>query len=324
MKKINTYILVVLTVFALNACEGFGTKDRFVSGTQKLRVVTTTTMLTDLLHQIGGEAIELNGLMGAGIDPHLYKAGEGDVMLLHKAHVIFYNGLHLEGKLAHVFEKINARHEMAYAVGEMLPQENLLPATDDYGYFDPHFWFDVELWKMAAVSVAEKLIQIDSVNASIYQQKLRIYLQSCEELQAEIREILEAVPQEKRVLITAHDAFRYFGRYNNFEVVSLQGISTVAEAGVADVRNLSELIYNRRIPAIFVESSVPPRTIQSLIDAVKARGYDVKIGGELYSDALGTKGTFEGTYIGMYLHNTKTIAASLALKAAGYNHQKQK
>lgn len=320
MRKISSHILVFLIVFALSACEGFGTKERFVPGTQKLRVVTTTTMLTDLLHQIGGDAIELNGLMGAGIDPHLYKAGEGDVMLLHKAHVIFYNGLHLEGKLAHVFEKINARHEMAYAVGEMLPEEMLLPAEDDYGYFDPHFWFDIELWKLAAEKVAEKLIQADSVNAAFYRKKLQDYLVSCDDMQNKIREILEAVPQEKRVLITAHDAFRYFGRYNNFEVVSLQGISTVAEAGVADVRNLSGLIYNRRIPAIFVESSVPPRTIQSLIDAVRARGYDVKIGGELYSDALGTKGTFEGTYIGMYIHNTTTIASSLAVNGTENNH----
>jgi len=320
MRKVIRYTIVFLILLALSACEGFGTKENFVSGTQKLRVVTTTTMLTDLLQQIGGDAIELNSLMGAGIDPHLYKAGEGDVMLLHKAHVIFYNGLHLEGKLAHVFEKINARHEMAYAVGEMLPQERLLKAEDDYGFFDPHFWFDIDLWKLAAEEVAEKLIQIDSVNARFYRDRLHDYLLSCNEMQKQIKEILEAVSQEKRVLITAHDAFRYFGRYNNFEVVSLQGISTVSEAGVADVRNLAGLIYNRRIPAIFVESSVPPRTIQSLVDAVRARGYDVKIGGELYADALGSKGTFEGTYIGMYIHNTTTIAASMTVKGLENNY----
>lgn len=312
MRKASLSILLFLLLIALNACQGFGAKDRFVPGEEKLRVVTTTTMLTDLLYQIGGDAIELNGLMGAGIDPHLYKAGEGDVMLLHKAHLIFYNGLHLEGKLEHVFEKMNSRNQMAFPVGNMLPKEKLLLADDDYGFYDPHFWFDVELWKLTAAYVAKKLVLFDSVNADYYQERLDGYLSQCKTLQHEIKQILDAVPVEKRVLVTAHDAFRYFGRYNDFEVVSLQGISTVAEAGATDVRNLAGFIFNRRIPAIFVESSVPPRNIQSLIDAVKSRGFQTKIGGELYSDALGSKGTIEGTYLGMYLHNTETIARGLA------------
>jgi manganese/zinc/iron transport system substrate-binding protein len=311
MRKIFLYILIITTFFGLNSCQGFGAKERFVSGSQKLRVVTTTTMITDLLQQIGGDAIRVDGLMGAGIDPHLYKAGEGDVMLLHKAHLIFYNGLHLEGKLEHVFGKMNEQYEIAFAVGNALPKESLLLADDDYGYYDPHIWFDIDLWKISAQYVAKKLIQIDSVNADYYQERLPHYLNSLDELKGEIRQILNTIPEDKRVLITAHDAFRYFGRYNNFEVVSLQGISTVAEAGAADVKNLSALIYRRKIEAIFVESSVPRRNIQSLIDAVRARGFQVKIGGELFSDALGNKGSFEGTYIGMYIHNAKTIAGGL-------------
>jgi len=311
MPKYSLLILFLSVSLMVNSCNGFGEKELFVSGTQKLRVVTTTTMITDLLRQIGGDAIQLNGLMGAGIDPHLYKAGEGDVMLLHKAHLIFYNGLHLEGKLEDVFSKMNARRKMAFPIGNYLPQEKLIPAEEDYGYFDPHFWFDIDLWKLTALFVAGKLMNADSVNAIYYQERLNNYLLVCDELKYEINQILDAVPPEKRVLITAHDAFRYFGRSNHFEVVSLQGISTVAEAGAADVRNLADLIYRRQIQSIFVESSVPQRNIQSLIDAVTARGFDVKIGGELFSDALGSTGTIEGTYIGMYQHNAKTIAGGL-------------
>lgn len=277
---------------------------------EKLKVVATTGIVGDLAINIGGEHVDVLSLMGAGVDPHLYKASEGDVRRLGEADLILYNGLHLEARMAEVLERMkNRRHVVA--VAEAVPEAQLLGSDDDSSHFDPHVWFDVKLWKEAAAATRDALVKADAANAETYFENADKYLQQLEELDKYVREQVQKVPESQRVLITAHDAFKYFGKAYGFEVRGLQGISTAAEAGARDVDELASFIAQRQIGAIFVESSVPQRTIKAVQEAVKAKGFEVKIGGELYSDALGSEGTVEGTYLGMVRHNIDTIVSAL-------------
>ena len=309
MNKVLKLLFAVLVVIGFS-CNQPGSNENN-DGDDKLSVITTTTMITDLAKQIGGDAINVQGLMGSGVDPHLYKASEGDVSKLYTANVIIYNGVHLEGKMDDILKKMNSATRKTYAIADVIPEQNLIKPNSEYSHHDPHIWFDIDNWKLAANYVAKILSENDSKNQELYAKNLAKYLLELDGLKSSVTAKIDKVPTEKRVLITAHDAFEYFGKAFNFEVVGLQGISTVSEAGAADVRNLAELITTRKIPAIFVESSVPKRNIEALEAAVKARGYQVEIGGELYSDALGTAGTIEGTYIGMYEYNVKTIVEAL-------------
>ncbi|GAA0872856.1 zinc ABC transporter substrate-binding protein [Gangjinia marincola] len=268
-------------------------------------------MITEMVKEVGGDVIEVEGLMGSGIDPHLYKASEGDVTKIAQADLIFYNGLHLEGKLVEVFEKMDRTGIQTVAVGEVINKNKLIGSEYFASNFDPHIWFNIEFWQQCtdfvALSLADKLPQhreLFLANAEAYKKKLA-------DLQAEIKAEIDQLPKEKRILITAHDAFNYFGQAFDFEVIGLQGLSTATEAGVKDVQRLSDVIVSRKIKAIFVESSVPRKTIEALQEAVKAKGEQVAIGGTLYSDALGTKNTQEGTYVGMYRHNVNTIVNAL-------------
>jgi manganese/zinc/iron transport system substrate-binding protein len=246
--------------------------------------------------------------MGPGIDPHLYKASEGDVRRLERADVIFYGGLHLEAKMADVLERIGERR-LTRAVTDGMPRSRLIPAGG--GQYDPHVWFDVELWKGAVREVRDTLAAADPAHATGYRSRAAAYLEELDALDAEVRRKSETVPPAVRVIVTAHDAFGYFGRAYGFEVVGLQGISTASEAGAKDVQRLADLIASRRIPAIFVESSVSPRTIEAVKEAVRAQGFEVEIGGSLFSDAMGSAGTPEGTYVGMVRHNADTITRAL-------------
>jgi manganese/zinc/iron transport system substrate-binding protein len=248
--------------------------------------------------------------MGPGIDPHLYKASEGDVIRMQEADLVFYNGLHLEAKLGEVFERAQGRIRTV-AVAEGIDESVLLAPPEFEGAYDPHVWFDVRLWMKAVERVRDTLVAVDPGSATYYQTNAEEYLRALAELDDYVRTEAGRVPAAQRVLVTAHDAFNYFGRAYGFEVSGLQGISTAAEAGTADVQALAELIAGRRIRAIFVESSVPPRTIEAVQAAVRARGFAVKIGGELFSDSLGSPGTPEGTYTGMVRHNIDTIVAAL-------------
>ncbi len=275
-----------------------------------LRVVTTIGMITDIVQIVGGERVKVTGLMGPGVDPHLYKASERDVIRLIEADVIFYNGLHLEAKLGDVLEKLSKRRRVV-AVTDAIPRDLLLKPEQFEGNYDPHVWFDVSLWQYAVVHVRDTLIEIDPAHAAGYMARAAAYLAELDQLDAYVKEQAGRVPQERRVLITAHDAFNYFGRAYGFEVRGLQGISTVAEAGAGDLRALADVIVERQIPAIFVESSVSPRTIEALQAAVRDRGFSVTIGGQLYSDAMGDPGTPEGTYAGMVRHNIDTIVSAL-------------
>ena len=278
---------------------------------RKIRVVTTIGMITDIVSQVGGERVQVDGLMGPGVDPHLYKASEGDVTRMAGADVIFYGGLHLEGKMTEVFERMRGKI-LAVAVTDGIDRALLLRPPEFKGAYDPHVWFDVTLWMKAVERVAETLAQIDPKSGETYRENARTYLGKLSELHEYVRRQAGSLPPSRRVLITAHDAFNYFGRAYGIEVHGVQGISTVSEAGTADIKALANLIVEKRIPAVFVETSVPPRTIEAVKEAVRARGFYVKIGGNLYSDAMGNPGTPDGTLIGMVRHNIATIVSALS------------
>lgn len=275
----------------------------------KPNVVTTTTMITDLVKNIGGEHINVQGLMGSGVDPHLYKASEGDVTKLSSADIIFYNGLHLEGKLVEVLEKMKTQKTIAIA--DALDKNTLISSEYFASNYDPHIWFNVDYWIQAAQFVANTLSEAVPEQKESFQENGAKYIEQLQNLKRELQTTINTLPKEKRILVTAHDAFNYFGKAFDFEVVGLQGISTATEAGVQDVQKLSSFIIENKVKAIFVESSVPKRTIEALQAAVKSKGHNVVIGGSLYSDALGSEGSPEGTYIGMFKHNVNTIVNAL-------------
>ena len=281
------------------------------SAAERLRVVATTGQVGELVRNIGRAQVVAVTLMGPGIDPHLYKASAGDVEKLRTADVIFYNGLHLEAKMGEVLGRIRG-HTRSVAVGEAIAADRLISPPEFAGAHDPHVWLDVSLWQIAAAQVRDTLIDLDPEHATLYQDAAKSYLAELDTLDAYVRAQVAIVPAARRVLVTAHDAFHYFGRAYGIEVRGLQGISTATEAGTGDVQDLAAFIAERRIPAMFVESSVSPRAIEAVRAAVRAHGFNVGIGGQLYSDALGEAGTAAGTYVGMVRHNVDTIVASLA------------
>ncbi len=295
--------LLLLAIIIITSCKN----DNPSNG--NLNVVTTTTMITDLVKNIGGDLITVQGLMGSGVDPHLYKASEGDVTKLVNADIIFFNGLHLEGKLVEIFEKMTAKTPVALA--EELDKTTLIGSDYFTSNYDPHVWFNINYFKQFADKVTLVLSEKDPKNASKYAENKKVYLTKLDALQSKIHSKIETLPKDKRILVTAHDAFNYFGKNYGFEVVGLQGLSTATEAGVQDVQKLAAFIIEKRVKAIFVESSVPKRTIEALQAAVKSKGHEVTIGGTLYSDALGNAGTIEGTYIGMFEYNVNTIVEAL-------------
>jgi manganese/zinc/iron transport system substrate-binding protein len=276
----------------------------------KLKVVVTTSMLTDLVKNIGADLIEIEGLMGPGVDPHLYKASEGDVSKLFNADVIFYNGLHLEGKLVAVFEKMEAQ-KTTVALGEFLAKDGLIGSDYFASNYDPHVWFNIQYFKEFSDKVTSVLSEKDPKNAASYTANNLAFQQKLDLLHTAVVNTIATLAPEKRILVTAHDAFNYFGKAYGFKVVGLQGLSTATEAGVQDVQKLSEYIIANKVKAIFIESSVPRRTIEALEAAVLSKGHQVSIGGSLYSDALGDGGSVEGTYVGMFLYNVKTIVNAL-------------
>lgn len=276
-----------------------------------INAVTTVGMIGDIVKNVGGERVNVIGLMGPGVDPHLYKASEGDVIRLGEADVVFYNGLHLEAAMSRVFERMGDRIKTV-AVTDDIDRDRLLTPDQFEGNYDPHVWFDVTMWMSATDRVRDALIEIDPAHAETYRANADRYLKQLTELNEYVTTQAATLPADKRVIITAHDAFNYFSRAYGFEVRGLQGISTASEAGTADVQGLAKFIVERKIPAIFIESSVPVRNVEAVQEAVRAQGWDVRIGGELFSDAMGTPGSAEGTYIGMVKHNIDTIVKALS------------
>ena len=278
---------------------------------RRIRAVATTGMVADVVRHVGGDRVEVTGLMGPGVDPHLYKASERDVIALAEADVVFYSGLHLEAKMADVFAEMQG-FGRTVALAERIPESSLLSPPGFQGTHDPHVWFDVSMWRRTIPVVRDALAELDPRHTALYRARAADYSRRLAALHRYVRRRAAEVPADRRVLVTAHDAFNYFGRAYGFEVVALQGISTAAETGTADVARIADLVARRRIPALFVETSVSPRFVQALQEAVESRGFDVDVGGSLYSDAMGTPGTPDGTYVGMVRHNIDTIVAGLA------------
>ncbi|WP_295981838.1 zinc ABC transporter substrate-binding protein [uncultured Algibacter sp.] len=299
MKK----LLILFLAITILSCK----KEKQANG--KLNIVTTTTMITDLVKNVGGEHINLQGLMGSGVDPHLYKASEGDVTKLSDADIIFYNGLHLEGKLVEVFEKM--KNIKTIAVADALDENTLIGSEYFASNYDPHIWFNLDYWKLATQFVVKTLSEAIPNQKTTFEANGKTYIEKLNTLQTKLKTTISILPKEQRILVTAHDAFNYFGKAFDFEVVGLQGLSTATEAGVQDVQKLAAFIIENNVKSIFVESSVPKRTIEALQAAVKSKNHEVTIGGTLYSDALGNADSKEGTYIGMFEHNVNTIVNAL-------------
>lgn len=305
-RRIMTVIsLVLIAVLGLSACSM--TSD---NADGKFNVVATTTMLADAARVIGGNLVTVKGLMGPGIDPHLYKASAGDVTAMQDADLVVYSGLHLEGKMGEIIENLVSSGKEVVMIADGIDESRLI--TDEAtGLPDPHIWFDVVLWKDALQNMATGLSKMDPANEAIYQKNYQDYTLKLDELDSYVKERIASLPEDARILVTAHDAFEYFGHAYDFEVLGLQGISTASEAGTADVKNLADFIVEKQIKAVFVESSVPRKNVEALQEAVKAQGFNVEIGGELFSDSLGTEGTESATYIGTVTANVDTIVDAL-------------
>lgn len=304
----SAFLMFVLLVGS--GCDTKNKNDAKENG--KIQIVTTTGMITDIVKNVGGEKVEVIGLMGPGIDPHQYKATGKDIERLSSADIIFYNGLHLEAKMADLLGDMSG-DTTAFAVAESVRKESLLPLPDTNGQYDPHLWFDVSLWMKVVEYVRDTLSEYKPDIKADINRNAKQYLDELTQLDQYVKTQIESIPVERRVLITAHDAFNYFGNAYGFEVHGLQGISTVAKASIADVQELATFITDRRIPAIFVETSVSVRNLEAVKAAVESKGYEVQIGGELFSDAMGNEGTSEGTYIGMVRHNIDTIVSALGI-----------
>ena len=309
MSKFRILPLVIFPlVLALVGCGGEGQSQTRREG--PWRVVATTGIVADTASRIAGEHATIEALMGPGVDPHLYKASESDVRRLAEADLILYNGLHLEGKMGDILTKM-ARSRPVVAVTEAIPEDLRREPPEFAGQYDPHVWFDVSLWKRTLEPIARALAELDPEHAETYRANAEAFGRELDELDAWVKGQIESVPPSERVLVTAHDAFGYFGERYGMEVVGIQGISTLSEAGLHDVDRVVQLILDKRVKAIFIESSVPRRSIEAVQAGVRARRQEVAIGGQLYSDSLGAADSPEGTYVGMVRANVNTIVNAL-------------
>lgn len=304
LTKLNLVIAVCVAMMLLISCGKGG-----ASSGKKIKVTTTTTMLSDLVKTIGGDRVEVTGLMGEGVDPHLYSASAGDIEKLGNADIIVYGGLHLEGKMTEIFEKLTSQNKNILNVGDKLDKSKIHLVEENTP--DPHVWFNTELWEKEAEAVEAELSKFDPKNSEYYKENLKKYKAELNELTTYVKTRINEIPEKSRVLVTAHDAFNYFGEQFGLEVKAIQGVSTDSETGTKNISDLANFIVQRNIKAIFVESSVPKKSIEALQEAVKARGKEVKIGGELYSDSLGDEAHNTETYIKTVKANADTIVNAL-------------
>jgi len=282
---------------------------------RRIEVVATTAMIGDLARTIAGDRAAVHALMGPGVDPHLYRATREDLSRLLRADLVLSNGLGLEGRLAETLARVARAGRMVLALGEHLPKGALIAVADAPGAFDPHVWMDPTLWAKAAEAVAESLILLDPAGEPAYRHALAAFAQALAALDAYAASAVATIPERTRVLVTAHDAFAYFGRRYGLEVEGVQGLSTETEAGLRRIGDLVELLVTRRIPAVFAESSVADRNLRALVAGAAARGHRVELGGTLFSDSMGEPGTYEGTYLGMMDHNVTAIVRALGGQA---------
>lgn len=300
-------ILTILSVFIFSACGSQVAEE----SKYPLKVVATVGMVADILENVGGEWVEVDSLMGPGVDPHLYKASAGDISKMENADMVFYVGLELEGKMEEILDGFADRGR-GVAISDSIDKEQLLASSGTMtGVYDPHIWFDVELWSQTVSTVEATLAGMDPDHAAVYKANAESYKKELLDLDKWVLEQIATVAKNQRIMITAHDAFNYFGRAYDVDVRGVQGISTASDYGLKDLEELIDLIVEKKIKAIFVETSVSGKSIEALQEGVKAKGHEVLIGGTLFSDAMGDPETFEGTYLGMVKFNVNTIVNAL-------------
>jgi manganese/zinc/iron transport system substrate-binding protein len=321
LKRFTLLIALSFAVGCTPQADQSGASVEGASGPYK--IVCTVGMITDIVRNVAGDYAEVEGLIGEGVDPHLYKPTRSDVVKLSGADVVFYNGLLLEGKMTDVLVRVASTGKPVRAVTEAILEETdyLMDKDDGSEHTDPHVWMDVSGWAKAVPVVAETLAAYDPANAEAYRANAAAYVAKLEALDAYARKVMATIPEGQRVLVTAHDAFAYLGRAYGVAVRGIQGVSTESEAGVRDLEDLVEFIVDTKIPAVFVETSVADKNVRALVEGAKARGHNVLIGGSLFSDAMGQADTYEGTYIGMIDHNVTTIANALGGNAEGFKQR---
>ncbi len=292
-----------------------GASSLTVDPDKPIAVTATVGMVGDLVRAVGGNRVDVKQIMGAGVDPHLYKATRDDVQIIMTADVIFYSGLMLEGKMTDTLIKM-ARGKPVIGITEALDEETLLAPADFAGHYDPHVWMDVAAWSKCVDVIADELSAIDPPSEAGYHERAKELRAELAKLNEYGKRVIATVPEDSRVLVTSHDAFNYLGRAYGLEVMGVQGISTESEAGLQRINELVDLLVDKKVRSVFVESSVPRKNIDSLVEGAKSRGHEVKVGDqELFSDAMGTPGTYEGTYIGMLDHNITLVARGLGGEA---------
>lgn len=286
------------------------------SNVQKTKpyIVCTTTIIGDTITQIARDTVQIDVLMGPGVDPHVYKPIENDLLKIAQSNLVIYHGLHLEARMVDLFEHLNATKPTLAATKD-IPEHLLITVNDQRTIFDPHVWFDPQLWVYVATTITQKLTQLLPVHAEVYEHNKNVFIDEIQQMYHATRQEIQQIPINKRILITSHDAFSYFGRAYDFKVVSLQGINTATEAGVNDVQDVVNVILKNKIPTIFVESSVPPRSMQAIQQRVAAQNEKVSIGQELFSDSLGDPQAQSGTYLGMLNYNVNAILQGLSTSA---------
>jgi len=315
-----SFLAVVIAVLTLVGCGPKADSSRNNGANDAAgpyTIVCTVGMITDVVRHVAGDTAEVEGIIGEGVDPHLYKPTRSDVVKLNNADVVFYNGLHLEGKMTDVLVRVAAAGKPVRAVTEAILEnpEYLMEKDDGSEYTDPHVWMDVSAWTKAVPVIVETLSTFDPEHAETYQANGTAYIEQLNALNAYALESIASITESQRVLVTAHDAFNYLGRATNMTVRGIQGVSTESEAGVRDLEELVNYIVEQKIPAVFVETSVADKNVRALVEGANARGHDVSIGGALFSDAMGEPGSYEGTYIGMIDHNVTTITRALGGEA---------
>ncbi len=313
--KYNRFIKISWLIVAISLVLTIGAQplSAAYNGKYPYRVGATVGMIADIVTQVAGDRARVTNIIGTGVDPHLFNPTRSDVAVLLKSDIVFYAGLLLEGQMTDVLVKIS-RKRPVYAVTELLKKSYLIqdPSTN---HSDPHVWMDVRGWMKAVAVVTAALAEFDPDGAAGYKKNSAAYLVELERLDAYARRVIGSIPADQKIMVTAHDAFRYMGRAYGIEVMGIQGISTESEAGLKDINGIVDLLVQRKIPAVFVESSVSDKNVKALLEGAKSRGQIVKIGGELFSDAMGKAGSYEGTYIGMIDHNATTIARALGGQA---------
>lgn len=303
MSYLKRFLLAFLFLMSLTA----NSLAKDLADAPLLKVLTTTNIVNDLVLQIGGDKIQVESLMGAGVDPHYYKATFNDMRKLARADLVFYSGLNLEGRMIDVLENLGAT-KPTIALADSLSLQDLIVEDETT---DPHFWFDIKLWIQAAYGVNFQLGKALPAQKAYFEQRTESYILELEKLHAWAKQQIASIPEQKRLLITAHDAFEYFGKAYGIEVLGLQGINTTSEMGLADLRKVKNIAKERNIQAVFVETTVSDRTIQALIAGSSAEGHQIQLGGHLYSDALGTEKSGHDSYIKMFQHNINTLVKAL-------------